>query len=168
MTGRIHLLPAVLGAAVILGALLVRSPAAAPAEAAAGFEVYHFGSHVEGRAFREVFLVHQVDPGFAVPHGVVEVRRNGEPLAVSWEAAGPQVAVGDTFSFVEEAFDEKLVLTAHVAGAQVMACAFGGGAGVSIHPDEWRAMGLGHEVRCLGDLSSDIDPDGLDGHEGHH
>lgn len=167
MTERVHFLAAAGAVVVVLGALLVPSPAAGPTGAAEGFQVYHYGSQVEGRAFREVFLVHQVDPGFAAPHGEVEVRRNGEPIAVEWVAQGAQVAAGDTFSFVQEAFDQKEMLTAHVGGALVMECAYGGGAGISIHPDEWRAMGLGHEVRCLLGTASDIEPDGHDGHAEH-
>ena len=163
MTARVHLWALACVAATV-GAALVAPAPAQPAAAPPGFQVYHYGSHAEGSSFREVFLVHQVDAGFAVPHAQVEVRRNGEPLAVAWQAAGPTVTVGDSFAFVQEAFDQKQVLTARVAGAEVMACAYGGGAGVSIHPDEWRAMGLEEEVRCLLSADSDIAPGGGEGH----
>jgi hypothetical protein len=119
--------------------------AAAPA---AGFEVYHFASDVEGYAFREVFLVHEVR-GLDVAVGEVDLRVNGEPLGVAWEDLDGRLSVGDRFSFVQEAFDAKQVLTGHVGGRQAMECLFGGGAGISITPDEWREMGLGDQVRCL-------------------
>jgi len=128
----------------------------APAAWAPRFEVFHFGSIAEGTAFREVFLVHSVDPGFAVPASQLEVRRNGQPLAVTWESAGKTLGADDRFWFVDEAFDTKMVLTAHWAGLKVMECAYGGGAGIAIHPDEWRSMGMPEEVRCLKNLDDQL------------
>lgn len=138
------------------GTLQEVSATDAPEGAASRFEVYHFASLAEGTAFREVFLVHNVGPGFNVPASQIEIRRNGEPLAVTWESAGPTLADDDRFWFVDEAFDTKMVLTAHWAGLEVMECAYGGAAGISIHPDEWRAMGMPEEVRCLQQLDDQL------------
>lgn len=148
---------AALSAAFLLAAAVGGAPrpaaggagaAASAAAAGPGFQVYHFGSDVEGVAFREVFLVHEVR-GLEVAASAVELRINGEPLAAGWEDADGRLSAGDRLSFVQEAFDAKQVLTGHVAGRQVMECLFGGGAGLSITPDEWRAMGLPEQVRCL-------------------
>lgn len=121
----------------------------ADAAAAAGFQVYHYASEVEGSAFREVFLVHDVSLDFKASTSDLEIRINGAPLGVAWEDPDGLLSLDDRFAFVQEAFDEKQVLTAHYAGRQVMECLFGGGAGISIHPDQWRQMGLPQEVRCL-------------------
>lgn len=131
---------------VLVAAATARPP---PEPEVPGFRVYHYASEVEGNAFREVFLVHDVHPGLDAAVADVEVRRDGEPLAVAWEDDDGVLTVEDRFWFVQEAFDAKQVLTAHVGGVEVMHCRFGGGAGISIHPDEWRAMGQPEQVRCL-------------------
>ena len=140
-----------LGAAGAAGGEGLGPAAAAPEETAgaATFQVYHYASEVEGNAFREVFLVHAVSPLLRVAAADVELRVNGEPRAVDWEDGDGRLSVADRFSFVQEAFDEKQVLTGHVGGRQVMECRFGGGAGLPISPDEWRDLGMPEQVRCL-------------------
>jgi sulfur carrier protein ThiS len=124
---------------------------AAPAAASApqpGFRVYHFASDVEGTAFRETFLVHEVT-ALDVASADVALAVNGKPVDAAWQDADGRLGAGDRLSFVQEAFDQKEVLTGSVGGVQVMECLFGGGAGLSITPEEWRAMGQPEQVDCL-------------------
>jgi hypothetical protein len=154
------LLPALLGALVVV--VLVATGLETPQRDAAAtdhedpldsaspwFEVYHYDSQVQGRQFREVFLVHALSPGWTVATVEVVIERDGKPLEVVWEDQDGLLGLEDRFWFDAEAFDAKSRLTGVVAGVTVMECRFGGGAGVSIHPDEWRAMGMPEEVRCL-------------------
>lgn len=142
------------GALVALLPMLMGSDVTRPEAPPPSFHVYHYASDLAGTAFREVFLVHDVSLDPAVPTTALELRRNGEPFTVLWDDADGVLSVEDRFSFVQEAFDEKQVLTAHYGGKQVMECRYGGGAGLPIHPDEWRQMGMPERVRCL-ELSDD-------------
>jgi hypothetical protein len=142
----------------------------APAGPVPGFRAFHYRSDLAApeRGFREVFLVESVDPGFAVRTADVEVREDGKVRSVSWEDADGWLGAGDRLSFVEEPTDQLHVLTAHVAGAQVMECRFGGGAGMGFTPDEWRAMGQPEQVRCLPPLDVDNVETGSAHGDGHH
>lgn len=144
-----HIVALALVAATVAGAAAVGSSPSVPAAPAPGFSVYHYGSIAEGNAFREVFLVTEVTPGPALPVAELEIRRDGTPLAVDWTANGTHVRLDDTFSFVQEAFDQKQVLTAHWRGQKVMECRYGGGAGISMTPAQWAEAGAADEAKCL-------------------
>jgi hypothetical protein len=145
-----HVLALALVAATVAGAAAVgSSPAPPAAPPAPGFKVFHHGSIATGNDFREVFLVTEVSPAAALAVAELEIRRDGVPLAVDWVANGTHLRVEDSFSFVQEAFDQKQVLTAHWRGLQVMECRYGGAAGDRIHPDWYRENGMAEKVRCL-------------------
>lgn len=155
-----HVVALALVAATVAGAAAVGSSPNVPAAPVPGFSVYHYGDVPEGNAFREFFLVTEVSPAAGLPVAELEIRRDGTPLAVEWAANGTYLRVDDSFSFVQEAFDEKQVLTAHWRGLQVMECRFGGGAGISIHPDWYRENGREEEIRCLRLTDDQLDPSG--------
>lgn len=140
-------------ATVSLAALLAVSFAAvwdAPPEPP-GIDVFHMTSDIEGTAFREVFVVTGVYNagynGFSSRH--VDIHVDGNPVVVSWADPDGLVSVNDTFSFVQEAFDQKQILSVHWAGQEIGSCRFGGGAALGLHPDEWLELGMPEQIRCL-------------------